>query len=313
VKRFKNILLVCNFGARPHMAVDRAVSLAKNNDAQLTVITVVKERSVDACMVFTHIPLEELRSRVIDDYRTKVDALAADIGQHGVDVRSLLETGIPYLEIIRQVLRDKHDLVILASEGKGGVNERLFGATSMHLMRKCPCPVWVVKRAQTRPYTRILAAVDPSIYDSRRGAINPLILQLASDMARKEAGELHIIHVWQMFGERYVRSSGMTTQAVQEAKVLEKKQHKQRFDTLLNRAGVTDLKPYVHLIEGKPEDCIPDLVAEKGIDLLVMGTVCRTGIAGFLIGNTAEEVLNQVDCSVLTIKPEGFVTPVPIE
>ena len=313
MKRFKNILLVCNFDARPQRAVDRAVSLAKKNGAQLTVFTVVKERSVDARTAFTFMPLEELHSRVIDDYRKKIDALAADIGQQGVDVRSRVVTGIPFLEIIRQVLRDKHDLVILASEGKGGVNDRLFGATSMHLMRKCPCPVWVVKRAQTRPYARILAAVDPSIYDSRRGAINPLILQLASGMARKEAGELHIIHVWQLFGERYVRSSGMTAVAVQEAKVLEKIQHKQRFDTLLNRAGVTDLKPHVHLIEGNPEDCIPELVAEKGIDLLVMGTVCRTGIAGFLIGNTAEEVLNQVDCSVLTIKPEGFVTPVPIE
>jgi nucleotide-binding universal stress UspA family protein len=49
---------------------------------------------------------------------------------------------------------------------------------------------------------------------------------------------------------------------------------------------------------------------EQDIDLLVMGTVCRTGISGFLIGNTAEEVLNQIDCSVLTVKPEGFVTPV---
>ena len=313
MKRFKNILLVCNFDARPHIAVDRAVSLAKHNEAQLTVFTVVKERSVDARMVFTHMPLEELHSRVIDDYRKKVDALAADIGRHGVDVRSQVVTGIPFLEIIRQVLRDKHDLVILASEGKGGIQDRLFGATSMHLMRKCPCPVWVVKRAQTRPYTRILAAVDPSIDDSRRGAINPVILQMASGMARMEAGELHIIHAWQLFGERYVRSSGMTTVAIQEAKMLEKKQHKQRFDTLLNRAGVADLKPYVHLIEGSPEDCIPELVAEKGIDLLVMGTVCRIGIAGYLIGNTAEEVLNQVDCSVLTIKPEGFVTPVPIE
>jgi len=40
-----------------------------------------------------------------------------------------------------------------------------------------------------------------------------------------------------------------------------------------------------------------------------MGTVCRTGIAGFLIGNTAENVLNDVDCSVLTVKPEGFASP----
>jgi nucleotide-binding universal stress UspA family protein len=41
-----------------------------------------------------------------------------------------------------------------------------------------------------------------------------------------------------------------------------------------------------------------------------MGTVCRTGIPGLIIGNTAERVLDVVDCSVLTVKPEGFVSPV---
>ena len=44
-----------------------------------------------------------------------------------------------------------------------------------------------------------------------------------------------------------------------------------------------------------------------------MGTVCRTGIAGFFIGNTAESILQQVDCSVLTVKPDGFVSPVVLE
>lgn len=74
-----------------------------------------------------------------------------------------------------------------------------------------------------------------------------------------------------------------------------------------------DTKPRLHLIEGDPVERIPELVMEQGIDLLVMGTVCRTGIAGFLIGNTAEEVLNRIDCSVLTVKPEGFITPVILE
>ena len=40
--------------------------------------------------------------------------------------------------------------------------------------------------------------------------------------------------------------------------------------------------------------------------------LCRTGIPGFLIGNTAESVLQQVDTSVLTVKPERFVTPVTV-
>jgi universal stress protein E len=41
-----------------------------------------------------------------------------------------------------------------------------------------------------------------------------------------------------------------------------------------------------------------------------MGTVGRAGIAGLLIGNTAEKILHQVECSVMTVKPDGFVSPV---
>ena len=48
----------------------------------------------------------------------------------------------------------------------------------------------------------------------------------------------------------------------------------------------------------------------EGIDTIVMGSVGRTGLAGFFIGNTAETVLSRVKCSVLTVKPDGFVSPV---
>ena len=233
--------------------------------------------------------------------------------QDDIDVAINVVEGIPFLEIIRQVLHEQHDLVIPSAEEIKVIRERVFGATSMHLMRKCPCPVWVVKRAQTRPYARILAAVDPSVYDPKRDSLNPLILQLAATMARKEAAELHVIHVWNLFGERYLRNSVMSEEDFQEAKAYEQEQHKLHFYTLLNRVDVTDLKPHLHLVEGDPDEYIPELVSELGIDLLIMGSVCRTGIAGFLIGNTAEEVLNQVDCSVLTLKPKGFITPVTLE
>jgi nucleotide-binding universal stress UspA family protein len=55
---------------------------------------------------------------------------------------------------------------------------------------------------------------------------------------------------------------------------------------------------------------IPWVVRKRKIDLLVMGTICRTGIPGFIIGNTAEKVLDTINCSVLTVKPVGFVSPV---
>jgi len=74
-----------------------------------------------------------------------------------------------------------------------------------------------------------------------------------------------------------------------------------------------NLMHQVYLLKGEAGRLIPALAAANEIELIVMGTVSRTGIAGLLIGNTAEKVLRQVDCSVLTVKPEGFITPVKLD
>jgi len=311
MQRFKDILLVLNPEVEGTATLDKAISLARQNDARLTLFSVV----------YKHPDLgrypesvgEHLLAPVVSDRREWLEQQLKPVREQGVDTLAVAVVGAPFLEIIREVLRKQHDLVIITAEEKKGVHARVFGTTSMHLMRKCPCPVWVVKRAQTRPYTRILAAVDPSAHDPEWGSLNRMILQLACGMARREAAELHIVHVWHSLCKRYVRNHSMTKEEVQETEVKEKMQHKQSFDTLLGRIDVTDLKPHLHLIEGEPDERIPKFALKQNIDLLVMGTVCRTGIAGFLIGNTAEEVLNQVDCSVLTLKPEGFVTPVTLE
>ena len=55
---------------------------------------------------------------------------------------------------------------------------------------------------------------------------------------------------------------------------------------------------------------IPEFVVGHGTELVVMGTVARGGIAGLLIGNTAERVLRKLPCSVLAVKPDDFVSPV---
>ena len=70
---------------------------------------------------------------------------------------------------------------------------------------------------------------------------------------------------------------------------------------------------FVHLLKGDPADVIAEFAKTGRVDLIVMGTVARTGIAGLLIGNTAETILQRVDCSVLAVKPDGFVSPVGLD
>ena len=64
--------------------------------------------------------------------------------------------------------------------------------------------------------------------------------------------------------------------------------------------------------EGDPGEVILAMAPETQSQLIVMGTMARTGIPGLFIGNTAEKTLAAVGCSVLAIKPHGFRTPVQI-
>ena len=68
--------------------------------------------------------------------------------------------------------------------------------------------------------------------------------------------------------------------------------------------------PKLELLRGDPTIVIPQRVKELNADLLSIGTVSRKGLSGWLIGNTAEAILSRLDCSVVTLKPEGFVSPV---
>ena len=310
MQRFKNILLVLSPEIEWAATLEKAVSLTKNNEGRLTVFSVLKEPP-GTLGYSKSVAQQQLRAATVEREEW-LRGLMLPFREDNIYVVNHVVEGVAFLEIIRQVLRKQHDLVITAAEERKGFRARLFGTITMHLMRKCPCPVWVVKRSQTQSYTRILAAVDPSDYDTERNALNPLILQLANSMARRNSAELHVVNVWQFIdGHGYYKEAAADVQILQRR--TQEAQYKQRLDTLINKAGIHIAEPFLHLIEGDPEECIPALAEAQAIDLLVMGTVCRTGIAGFLIGNTAEEVLSQVDCSVFTVKPEGFVTPVTLE
>ena len=254
----------------------------------------------------------DIQERFKEAENLHLEKIIASIRQAGVQVSGKVLNGTPFLKIIREVLRNGHDLVMIAAEGKGGFRELLFGSTTMHLMRKCPCPVWVFKPDQPVRYTRILAAVDPTPHDEERNALNHKILELATSLARSEHSELSIIYAWTLYGESALRSGRTRLSKEQVDKMVGeiRDTHKRWFITLLREHTLEDLSCRVYLLKGEAGRLIPALAKAREVDLIVMGTVSRTGVAGLLIGNTSEQVLNQVNCSVLTVKPEGFITPV---
>ncbi len=326
MKRFKNILCMVESGKECSLALDRAVTLAENNQANLTVIAVAPSVRAGISMPEGGPISADFQATTVNNHKQELETLAEPYRQR-IKIETRVLVGTPFLEIIREVLRNAHDLVIKCPESPNWL-DRFFSGDDMHLLRKCPCPVWMVKPQTGESYNRILAAVDvdnsyPSKELKTRQGLNALVMQLAGSLAVSEFAELHVAHAWEVIGESVLRHGAFMQMPENEinAHVESVRNHYAKLlDALISEVGaklgqdaINYINPQIHMPKGSARKVIPELATRLQVDCLVMGTVARTGVPGFFMGNTAETILNQIECSVLAIKPPGFVTPVTLE
>jgi universal stress protein E len=314
MKRFKQILYYTDAGEGSRAALERAAELALHNRGRLTVLGVV-QLPPDLQLLAPALPAAELWDMATQDLRDRLEQFVEPVRQKDVQLDIEVLIGTPFIEIIRHVLSHGHDLVMMDAEGgRGGLKGLFFGSTSLHLMRKCPCPVWVIRPGPHHRFERILAAVNPHPCDEGHPGVSNTIMRLATSLARLEASELRVVHAWDHPAEDVLRGPARLPAAEVDQIVRDTgATHESWVEGLLARHPLSGLRHHVHLLRGEPAEVIIELAAKRRIDLIIMGTIGRTGIPGLFIGNTAETVLRQVDCSVLTVKPEGFVTPVRLD
>ncbi len=322
MKRFKNILYVAGSESDDTCALARAVQLARTNQARLTALAVVDELPAGTLLRGMALTTDTLQKAMVEASTTRLRELVDAVDPDGrIEVK--VAAGTPFLQIIREVLRNGRDLVIKCTDASGMVG-RLFGSDDMHLLRKCPCPVWLCKPNASGRYRRILAAVDvEQVYPKHelqtRHALNLLLLELAAPLAQTDSAELHVVSAWSAIGESVMRSTPLWAPEEKiDAYIAAARQRQERaLDALLTELrtviatrGESMPEPIRHLPKGPARSEIPALARRIDADLVILGTLGRTGVPGLFIGNTAESVLGQVDCSVLALKPSGFVSPV---
>ena len=308
MKRFKNILFIAD---RPHglsAALDRAVALSQTNDARLTVMDVSPEAGL--ADYIKQVYAVDLNAQLREQRLQSLEALTQPYTDAGIPIYTKVTTGTPFLEVVRAVQRNAHDLVMKVAQHETGLAPSLFGSTDMHLLRKCPCPVWIDQPRGVPAYQRLLAAVDP--FNDESGDLQRLILDLATSIAEREHAALEVVHAWDLPGESMLASGRGRIPRIELDRLLEdtKKRHREALDTLLLPYGLSSETPDVHLLKGRPAQILSARAREQPTDLIVMGTLGRVGIPGLFIGNTAEDVLREAQTAVLAVKPSAFVSPV---
>ncbi len=213
-----------------------------------------------------------------------------------IDTRLLVSEEHPLLAIVSEVVSGHADLVIGAKRTVHTKDGRQLGSVARRLLHDCPVPVWLVRATRRAAPRCVLAAADLSEVGDR-------VVRSAAAVANAFGSELHVVHALTM------------TLDMQMARLPER-------EAMLKHSAAEAGQRISAALEGRPAEIHVGvtsptqavLAGEKRLDpdLVVMGSVARGGVQGFVLGNTAERLLDRLDTSLMVVKPEGFRTPLSL-
>jgi len=323
MKRFNNILLVLEDTHLAGASALRAVELTRINNARLTIVDVLPSNPLGISLQSFSEKMEKAHEKMMSERKQELEEILHGYLQD-VDAKIEVLSGKPFLEIIKFVQQNDCDLVIKSAEEEKIFHSILFGSTDLKLLRKCPCPVWIVKPDERTSSRKILAAIGlESFYEeSQIDQLSRQIVEIATSLGYRESAEVFLVNAYMIFdGGKLAKKLSKHFDEDSSSWVAEQKKNAQAaqagfqryFEEYIRQQQLTDLQYNFQFSEGQAEDVIVGLAESEEVDLIVMGTVGRSDLAGFFVGNTSEAVLNRINCSVLAVKPPGFMSPVMVE
>lgn len=293
------ILVALDFTPYSAAALKQAVWLARRTGVPLMLAHIVPDfsRSVHRGLYEGAMNERELCDRSDATMRRMI----VDLNAMDLDVKFGTFLGEPFVEITHAVQADGYGLVLAGTRGAGRLEQFFVGSTAKRLIRTCPASVWIVKAEHLVPPKVVLAAVDFS-------EVSLKAAKEAMKIAQQAGAEFHLLHI--------IDSKDVPEDVISRIPVGSSLRQKiseeatRRLEEFLDSLAIDRTQIQSHLSWGTPWQEIRRISRHQAAELIVIGTVGRGGIKGLLLGNTAEKVLDTCDCSILTVKPDGFVSPI---
>lgn len=303
MKCFQNILILAPQVEGMDTALERPVALAQASGAAITVVDVLDSAvpQVESTTPGGRTRREEQLKQLVEPFK-----------RCGVSIVRRAITGQAVPEIVSQIELNAHDLVVVPAPAQRPVRGRLVGIPIVPLMRRCPCPVWVMKPSQTLR-GGILVAVNSGPAEDQRSALGPSLIRLAACFSCALRSPLSILHVWHLIGESQIRRPFVGARPEQITALLDKAYKRARLHMkhLLDSIDLEGIKYELHFEEGhQPAKVIAEFAVRRQVETVVMGMTEHRGVARFLVGNSAEEVLRGVPGSVVTLRSGRSFPPI---
>jgi universal stress protein E len=305
------LVAIADPGARHQPALAKALQLARRTGAELDVFHCLFDPRVQGTLVYGRAKLERQVESLVEATRVRLERRAEVLARAGLRVRVSVRWDYPAHEaIIRQALRHRADFVIAATRRHHALARPFLSNTDWQLIRLCPVPLLLVKSSREWRGTKVLCAVDPLHVRAKPAALDPRILKVGAQLARALGGQLHAAHAYPPLLEYLpgVMSEPLPVIATGPEAREHAKRVTQRVARETRRFAISERR--LHVVAGEPHEVLPRLARQLRSQIVVMGAVSRSGLKRLFIGNTAERVIDELNCDLCVVKAPGFRTPV---
>lgn len=306
MEKYQKILTIFDPTTEDQKAFERAIELATKTKATITAFLSIYDFSYEMTTMLSSDEREAMRQSVIKDRELWLAEKIASVNHEGLTIDSkVIWHNRPFEPIIEQVLTEGYDIVIKGTHEHDKLKAVIFTPTDWHILRKCPCPVLLVKDHSWPKNGNILAAINAGSDEAEHISLNNKITEEALNLAKLIDANVHLVNSFPgtpvniaieipEFNANEYNESMLNHHKVAMAV------HAKQFDIpIIN----------THVDEGLPEDVIQNKALSLDAELVILGTIGRTGLSAALIGNTAEHVIDGLNCDVLALKPDGYKSP----
>lgn len=211
----------------------------------------------------------------------------------------------PYEAIIAEVYAGNHDLVIKGTRKHDVLESVIFTPTDWHLLRKCPIPVLLIKNAAWPEQASILASVHVGSENPTHIDLNDTMVERLKEITTRLEAKPYLVNAYPVTPANITIELPEFDPTTYTDAV--RGHHLTAMKALRQKHGLDEEQTIVE--QGLPEDVIPAAAERLNAAMVILGTTGRTGLSAVFIGNTAEHVIDKINCDVLALKPKGYISP----
>lgn len=305
MSQYRKILLIADPSMKQTPAYHRAAQLARATGAELHLCLFDYSSAVAALGLVSAKMAEVAKWGYIEQREQWLRVRAEHLRGSPLTVHTEMIWGAPVHErMIEKIVQIAPDLVVKDAHLEPLIKRVLFTPLDWHLLRLCPAPLLMVHAGQPKKPRRVIAAVDTAHPLPGAEGLNDRIVQAALELALQCDATAHLAQAFEDLVP-VVPGEFVMPDAFSETYEELRKIQRKRFDEFADRHSVPGERR--HFMFGPRVAALAQYTGQSHGDVLVLGTTYRTGFDRILLGSTAEELLGEVRCDVLAIKPEGFL------